>query len=198
MPFLTTKPGPGEACLDALLALMVAKVSDLNTMIALSPAVTIGVTVDSTFFHIGDPDTMPDTALFPFWVTIVGGGKQDGRDTEVEIRQSGPGYWYTLYHNIYLYVHPESFPGTDAYVQAALRERFRARVCDWLIYDVFNNGTNATVTLGSQQMTNGTFDTLDESRVEDLTKGFVLKSFGTTQYVYMAHLMHRGKIYGGF
>jgi len=106
--------------------------------------------------------------------------------------------WYTLYHNIYFYLHPQAFPGTDAFAQAAKRERFRARVCGWMLYDVFNNGVNETITLGSQQFTNGTFDTLDECRVEDMTKGFVLKSFGTTQYVYCAHLMHRGKTYGGY
>ena len=198
MPFLTTKPGIGEACLDALLALMVAKIGDLNTMLALAPSISLGVSVDSTFFHIGDPDTMPDSATSPFWISVVGGGRADGRDTEVEIKQSGPGYWYTIYHNLYFYLHPQFGPSTDAFAQAATRERLRARVCDWLLYDVFNNGMNYTVTLGSQQMTNGTADTLDECRITDLTKGFVLKSFGTTQYVYMAHMVHRGRVYGGY
>lgn len=198
MPFILTKPGIGEACLDALLGLMVAKISDLNTMLALAPAISLGVSVDSTFFHIGDPDTMPDSAASPFWISVVGGGRADGRDTEVEIKQTGPGYWYQIYHNIYFYLHPQSLPGTDAFAQATTRERLRARVCDWLLYDVFNNGTNYTVTLGSQQMTNGTYDTLDECKITDLTKGFVLKSFGTTQYVYMAHMVHYGRVYGGY
>lgn len=198
MPYILTKPGIGEATLDAILALMVAKVTDLNTILALSPALSIGATVDSSFFSIGDPDTLKDATTNPFWVTVVGGGRQDGRDTEVEIKQTGPGYWYTLHTNIYLYLHPQSFPGSNAFTQATNRERLRARICDWLLYDVFNNGTNYRVTLGSQQMTNGTYDSLDEAKVTDVTKGFVLKSFGTAQYVFMAHFMHTGRVYGGY
>ncbi len=200
MPYIATKPGPGEAALDALVGLMTAsdKLTLLNSVLALSPAINLGVTVDSTFFSIGDVDTLRDSATFPFWVCVVGGGRQDGRDTEVEKKQNAGGLWYTLWHNIYIFVHPESLPSTDAITQAAARERLRARVCDWMMYGVFNNGVNETITLGSQQFLNGTYDTLDECRVEDLTKGFILKSFGTTQFVYSAHFLHRGKIYGGF
>jgi hypothetical protein len=198
-------PGLAESCLDTLKATMVANLASLNTQIA-SRAVPISLlpTVVAGQIYIGDPETMPPATTNPFWLSVVGGGKADGKDTEIEIKQSGPGYWPTVYHNIYFYLHHDTFPAagtlaTDAFIQAEARERLRALVQDWLTWACFNNGTNYSITLGSRQFaTAPAYDHLDEARISDVTKGFVFKSYGGTQGVLMAHFLHRGRVYGGF
>lgn len=197
MPYSTSLPGIDEACLDAILAAMVAKITDLNNVLSgASPAITLGETIDSTYFNIGDPETLPPSKSF--WVSVTGGGKQDGRDTTIAVKQALAGYNITKYHNIYFYLSPQAFPGTDAFAQATLRERFRARFMDWLLWDVFNTGANYELTLSSRLFSTApAYDTLDECKITDVTKGFVAKSFGGTQWCFMSHALHYGVIYGG-
>jgi len=192
-------PGLRESCLDTLVAAMTTKIADLETALTISPALSLGASITSGQFHVGDPDTLPDLSTSPFWVSVVGGGKRDGTDTEIEVKQSGPGFWLTVHTNIYLYLHPDAFPSTDAFSQATQRERFRARFTDWLRADVFNTPAAYSLTLGSKETTNGgpAYDELNESYIRDISMGYVLKSFGPSVWVFMAHYAHSGKIYGG-
>jgi hypothetical protein len=201
MPWQNNRVGLAEACLDGIKANIVNKLADLTTILAVAPAIALGPTgfaIDASFIRIGDPDKLPDDISDPFWITIVGGGRQDGRDTHVDWKASGPQFNATVWHNIYLYVHPDTFPGSDVNVQAETRERFRARVQDWLTWDCFNNLTNVEIPLVSQQFAVApNNDKLTRAYVSDVSKGYVMKSFGQTQWLYMAHFLHEGMLLGG-
>jgi hypothetical protein len=204
LPYSLIFPGPSESIRDTVVSTLQGSISVLDgVMSTISPAITLGVDLDSTFVNLGDPEVLPDAAEFPFWFCVVGGGKSDAKDEEVVRRQQN-GYWSTFYTNIYFYLHPSTFPTTSktpaqAFVQAAQRERLRLRVTDWLVRGVFNNATNYSITLGSRQFaTAPAYDHLDECFVSDITMGFIPKSFGGTQWVFMAHYIFRGKIYGGY
>lgn len=181
-----------------LKALAIAGLSDLTAQLTALGTPYSAITAASGQFYLGDFDSLPDAATNPFWVTFLGGGRQDGRSTRVEIKQSGPGYWYTFYTNIFAYIHPQSFPGADASVQAEQRETLRSTLEDWLVAGVFNNGTNYDITLTSQQMTPGTFDSLTLAKVTDVTAGYSGKSFGQNQLVHMLHITHEGRVLGGY
>jgi len=198
MPFNPNLPGIREAINDALKSLIVAAIPDLNTQLARRSAPLSMITATSGQVMLGDFDTLPEAATNPFWITILGGGRQDGRDATVEIKQSGPGYWYTFYTNIFAYVHVQSFPGNSVSVQAEARERMRTILEDWLLGDVFNNATNFDITLGSRQMAVApAYDALTYAYASDVTAGLSGKSFGQSQLVPMLHIVHQGKVFGG-
>lgn len=190
-----------EACLDAIKQRIVDNLSFLTTSLAVSPAIELGppgFAIDSTFVNIGDPDTLPDQTTPTFWITICGGGKSDGRDQHIEINASGPQFRVHAYHNIYFYLHPEAFMGTDVYVQAELRERFRARVQGFLTWKCFNSPQNFEIPLTSRQFAVApNFDKLTRSMVTDVSKGFVMKSFGGSDWTFMAHFALEGLLLGG-
>ena len=206
MPFQTDRIGFAEAMLDGLKSALVAKLSDLTLILAVSPVIDLGTNLTAGFFRIGDVAKLPDPTVYPFWVCIVGGGRQDGRDQSWKINASGPQFRVETYHNIYFYLHPDSFPntngangGTDDVEQAETRERFRARFQDWLVSDVFNNPNGFEITLTSRQFAvSPNFDKLTRAFITDVTKGYVMKSYGDTEGVFMAHFTHQGLLLGGY
>jgi hypothetical protein len=198
MPWQIDRIGLAEACLDGIKASIVAGIDDLNTILGVSPAINLGIVIDDTFVNIGDPDTLPDQDIPTFWITLCGGGKSDGRDQHIEINASGPQYRVSAYHNIYCYLNPNVFPGIDVYAQAELRERFRARLQDWLTWRIFNNITGIEITLTSRQFAvSPKYDVLTRSMITDVSKGYVMKSFAGSDWVFMTHFMHEALLLGG-
>jgi len=196
--YQTGLPGLRESINDTLKALMVAKIADLNTQLHRRAAPLSAITAVAGQFYIGDFDTLPDPATNPFWITIIGGGRQDGRDMTAKIAQSGPGYRNDFYTNIFAYTHPQTFPGSSVAVQAEARERMRAILEDWLMGDVFNNGTNFDITLGSRQFAVAPdYDHLTYALATDVTAGISGKSFGQAQLIPMLHIVHAGWLQGG-
>ena len=211
MPFQTDRIGVAEAMLDGLKSACIAKLSDFTLTLAVSPVIALGTALSPSFFRIGDVAAMPDSIDFPFWVCIVGGGRQDGRDQHYEITASGPQFRVNVWHNIYFYLHPDTFPNTNGPVdasgnpttdpleQAETRERFRARFQDWLVNDVFNNPAGHEIILTSRQFAVApNFDKLTRAYITDVTKGYVMKSFGDSDGVFMAHFVHEGLLLGGY
>lgn len=198
MPFSTSKVGVREAVLDAIKGMMVAKMDDLTAVLtSVTPKIDLTYPVSAEQFGLGDPDKVPeDASKFPFWVTIVKGGKRDGRDTEFEINASGGIFKKTISTNIYFYLHPKVFLIDDIFAQAELRERLRARFQDWMCDDVFCIYDALTVQLASQTYAPPAYDTMDEAFIQEITDGYVLKSFANNLWVQSAHFTHRCCVYG--
>lgn len=197
MPYQTTLPGLGESRLDGYKAIMVSKLSDLNSVITLvQPSLPLGVTLNSDCIHIGDVETMPSETTEPCWFAIESGGKNDGRDMDIDLKSSGPVFDRKIWTNLYWYLHPNAFGGlTDAFLQGEYRTRLRERVSDWIMGDCFNNKAGLAVTLDSQEY-DAAGDVLGWSYVRRVTKGFVQKSFGGTVWVYHTHFELGAEIFG--
>lgn len=193
-PYSTSLPGIDEARLLALQAMIVASLTDLNSALnrdSLSP-----MTLQSSQIILGDPEAL-DTSL----ICIVGGGKHDATDMEIEglfmPRQNTSGRKVTLFTNMYVYLHPnEMHPANDDPLQhVAYREMARARICDHIRYRVFNAAQGAVIQLTSQEFTSGgEFDTLKDCHIKQIAKGMTPKNAGGVQMVCSAHLMHCGYI----
>lgn len=196
--YSTTTPGLDEARLDAVKAVMVGRIADLNTAFAsITPTIAIGSPLTSACIHIGDPETLPDLTTNPLWLAVVGGGRQDAQDMDITLQATGMILHHKLYTNIYLYFHPDALPATDVLSQAEQRERARARVTDWLRGDCFNLAENMALTLASQEYQD-TGDRLGWSYIRSIKKGWVLKSFGQKVWLYHAHYLLEGELYGGY
>jgi len=192
-PNLTT-PGMQEARLDAIRDQMRSRIADIQSALTgVTPALS-GITVTTGMFYIGDPDSIPDGTTNPFWVCVVGGGKQDGRDWESKQEFIGENIYHNdVYTNIYVYIHQDTFPGVDAFVQAEYRERLRSRICDWIRLDCFNNHDALSIPLASAEYGTSN-DHLDKSWVSEFTMGYAPKGYGPTVYLYSAHAMHSAEI----
>jgi len=197
--------------LNALKQKMIDNITLLQTTLALNPVIDLGTPLTGTFFRIGDIARMPSGTDFPFWVAVVGGGRQDGRDQSWKLNASGPQFRGNVWHNIYMYIHPDTFanelgpkdengePTTDPLIQAEDRERFRARFQDWLVNGVFNTPSNHEITLASSQLrVPPGFDKLTRCFVSEVTKGWTTKSYGDSEDVMMIHFMHEGLLLGGY
>lgn len=190
----TTTPGMQEARLDAIRDTMTGKISDLQSALTgVTPALT-GITVTTAMFYIGDPESMPDGATNPFWVCVVGGGKSDGQDWGSRQEFIGENYFHhDAYTNIYVYIHPDTFPDLAAFQQAEYRERLRARICDWIRLDCFTNHPALTIPLASKEYGTAN-DALLNAKVTEITMGIAQMGYANSVAVYVAHLLHEATI----
>lgn len=197
MPFQTNRTGIRESLLDALRAALITKLADFQTVLSAAPALsvtylgqTIAQPLGESQIFIGDFDTLPDPTSTPMWVTIEGGGKQDGTDWEIKRQATGGIYDNTLRTNIYWYLHPEIFPIASAFTQAELRTRLRARFEDWLIGDALNVYSAQKLTLNSQQFSPGSLDFTADSNISRVSCGYSNKGAGHGTWIFSAHFEH--------
>lgn len=204
MGFSTSLPGIDEARLDAIANLLsdATNIANLNTM--LTRDALWSQTVTSAMVSIGDPQILPAVADAPLIISVVGGGRYDELDMEIEYRYidqtAQSGFRHEIYTNIYVYIHPDAVPSDSTSwstirTQAAKRERVRARVCDWLRKGVLNAPGNIALTLASREWTvSPNYDVLDRCHVQSVYKGYFEKGLGGSKPVYGAHLVHAGRI----
>ena len=209
MPYQVNLPGIREASLDAIRSCMTNNLDALNAALTgVVPPLALGVTVQPTQFLIGDPYTVPKVDTNPFWITVLGGGDRDGTDSEQELYYIDPGFHITLHTNIYVYIHPDSFPNIDPFLQEELRERLLTRLVDWLTVDVFNKKGNPAnpnlidagiiIPLGSRVFSvDPAFDTMDRGTVSTVRMGSITKSYAQTMQIRSAELHHIAHVYGG-
>lgn len=200
MPYQTTHAGLREAATNAIRSSMLAKLDDLNTaLVSIVPPLAGSAIATEGQFYIGDADSVPNGANNPFWIAIVGGGRRDGTDSEHELLYIDPGYTNHLYTNIFVYIHPDSFPSEDRFMQANQRELLRARIVDWIRSDCFNNKAGLILHLNSREFAvEPDYDTLDMCFIESVRMGMAQKNFAGTQWVYFAHLHHTARVFGGY
>ena len=207
MSYSPTVIGVREAMLNSLLSMMTAKLADFNTALSsISPAVTVSyngqsiTTVNASQFYIGDFDAIPNPATNWLWVTVEGGGKQDGTDVEYSSQASAADHKRVHYSQIRMYLNPDIFPppsndSTPESDQSTNRTLARARFTDWIIDDVFNTFSAQRITLASTTFQN-TGDQMGECRINKGTAGITYKGFGGAQAVYSIEFIHQAIIYG--
>jgi len=196
MPYSTNypvdKPGIGEARLDAIQALIIASLDDLNA--ALNRDARSPLTFAPEDVIQGDPETVTKSLI-----CIVGGGKQDGTDMGI-IGRSIPrgdcsGYQETVSTNIYVYIGPNDMRTDGALGYVAYRETARQRIVDHLRHRVFNCRNGSAIPLASQEhTTDPDTDTLHDGMVVDVLMGLVPKGPGGTFNVWCAQLLHEARL----
>jgi hypothetical protein len=194
-----TKPGLDEARLVAIKALLISKLSVLNTAIARDSAVPLG-TITSSMVEIGDTETTWNIGDGPLRIRITAGGENDGLDYEAEMTMGldkNTGWKYTYTTNLYVYIHPDAMANLDSIVLAQAREFAKARLSDWITLGVFNywdsvaNTGGVVLNLASNVMTPPPgVDALLDSMIKRVYKGNVAKSYGGAVLFPTLHLVH--------
>lgn len=206
MAYNTDLPSIEEARLDAIYDLIVANLAALNASLGRDSLWPASVPITAAMVTIGDPETTLDVNAYPILICVVGGGRGDERDIEsdylyIDSVETG-GLRNVVYTNVYFYLHPDAVPGTDVIAQAEMRERVRARACDWLRAGIFNDVANRAIPLASQEYSVApNFDRLDRCRAAIGYKGYFEKGFGGItqaargkQTLYGAHIVHIGEV----
>jgi hypothetical protein len=188
----TDMPGIGEARLDALQALIIASLPDLNAALARDGKSPLSFAPEQVIQ--GDPETVTGSLI-----CLVGGGKQDGTDLEVEgrfiPRGDCSGYQETVSTNIYVYIGPNDMRTDDLLAYVQYRETTRQRVVDHLRKRVFNCAAGASIVLSSREHTTSPdFDTLHDGMAHAVYMGLVSKGSAGSFNVWCAHLVHEGRL----
>lgn len=193
-------PDVGEARLDAMQAMIIASLDDLNASLnrdAQSP-----LTFTSAQVIIGDPEMVTVSTI-----CVCGGGKQDA--TDMELGQGGNEFMprtdsaaphIDLSTNIYVYISqndmipaPSSDTIADAQKAVLYREKARARIVGHLRRRVFNSQAASCITLASQEFSgSGANDQILNARITSIKLGMSPKGTGGSLYLYSANLLHEG------
>jgi len=192
MSYSTDLPGLDEARLLAIQTLITNSLTDLNSALDRDALTPIVFSADQIV--LGDPMRLTASRI-----SIIGGGEQDGTDINSS-RYFTPhndtqGMREEVSTNIFVYIHPDEFPDTNAETQATTRELAVARICDHLRRRVFNDPDNIDITLTSREhSTDPDYDALLNCRIKSVRKGITLKDFGGLIEVPSAHLIHVGEL----
>lgn len=203
MGFHTGQAGIDEARLIALSDLLKANLASLNAMLTRDGLWTRG-SITSDMVVKGDPTKLPAVSEAPLMLCVVGGGRYDELDMEMDYafidQTDNSGFRLQIYTNILVYLHPDAV-AEDATTWAAIKqqaehqETVRARVCDWARKGVLNARANISIALTSQEFNaSPAFDALDRCHVSKIYKGHFDKSFGGSERVYGAHIVHLGRV----
>lgn len=188
MSYSTSLPGLDEATRTALKTLIVNSLTDLNASLArdaLTP-----MTWTSGQVVLGDP-----LRLSASRISIIGGNESDGMDMSIRQVMSPVVYESVITTNIYVYIWPDEFPGSDYEAQEAMRELSLSRVCDHLRVRLLNDASNASITLTSREYAiSPAYDALQMCKVTKVLKTWAVKDFGKQTEVRCAHLIHEGTI----
>ena len=188
MSYSTSLPGIDEARLTAIQGLIVASLSDLNAALARDALTPMTWTAGQVL--VGDP-----VYLAASRISVVGGGELNGQDMDAEPYMSPLQYRYTWYTSLFVYLHPDEFPGADEVAQAQTRELALSRVVDHLRRRVFNDPANTDIVLTSrEQAASPAYDALVNCYITRVTKGITAKSVGKLIECLSAELTHRGEI----
>lgn len=159
MPVL---PGLSEAAPDALIALMVSKLTTLNARLA-AGGLPAALAASAAQITLGDPDTLPASAAKPYWFAVVGGEADSGVELAPSMVTFGDNHPYEnpYFATITAYVHPQTVLASDPLTNESLRHRLLSRLSDWLRADVLNTQSALIIPLASQEYSSGaTFDQL--------------------------------------
>lgn len=188
MSYSTSLPGLDEAVRSAVRTLIVNSLADLNTALnrdALSP-----MTWASGQVVLGDSMRLSSSRI-----SIIGGNESDGLDMTVRQVMSPVVYETVVHTNIYVYIWPDEFPGSNHEAQEQMRETALSRVCDHLRVRLLNDAANASITLTSREYAiSPAYDVLQMCKVTRIIKTWVTKDFGGQTEVRCAHLLHEGTI----
>lgn len=185
--FQTTDPGVDEARLDAVAALMTAKLADLKTALQRGGLLPAAVT-DAVQVLVGDPDSIGPVGTCPIVFCVMGGGKAGALDVEMDwLYISGPGVAVTTWRNRFYtqvrgYVHNDLFPVASSSwanitAQCTKRERLMARLCDWFRADVAAQVAAVDLALASKE-TREAGDELAMGQIKEIRKGRFDKACG--------------------
>lgn len=194
-PYDTSLPGLGEARLLAIQAMIVASLSDLN--VALNRDGLTPMTLQASQVVRGDPVKVPSSLI-----CVVGGGERDGTDMQAEDgyfipRTDGAGEHYTIFTNIYIFLHPDEMATDDPVLYVQRHTDALQRICDHLRKRVFNSAQGSEIVLASQEfghLNPAGFDVLYKTYVRDVWCGMAEKNFGNSMVGYAAHLTHVAEI----
>lgn len=200
MAFSTTPPNFDEARQDALQALIVSKIADLDALVSQDSLLPAG-TMTSDLVLIGDPEQMASVTETPIVISVVGGGERDGMDVEAQFEfidlTAGRGFRYEWRTNVFVYIHKDLFPASgNSWAQVKLqterRERLRSRINDWLLEDVFNTAAGSKIALASSVYASPN-DYLIFAHARQVYKGYFNKGFGGSESLWGLHLVHVGR-----
>jgi len=203
--YSTVLPNIDEARLEAVHALIVGQIADLDASLQLSPISFPAGTAVAGLVVIGDPESLPSQAEAPFLICVTGGTSVDTVDLETELRYVGvpstvSSFRLTLHTTVRVYIHPRTFPAADSSIssiqsQAELRERLRSRLCDFIRSDVFQSGSGVDIALGSREYATAPgYDAYTQVRVAEIRKGLFDKSFAGLVSVFGAELLVTGLV----
>jgi hypothetical protein len=189
--FSLTVIGLGEARLAAFQSLFQGKIADLNTTLQLAPLSMPAGSATAAQIVIGDPAAFDDS--LPFFLCILGGGRNNGVDMETSIKEVGipnsvSAFKNTFHTRVMLYLNPNAFPvaaqtAASVLAQAEKRERFLQRICDWVRADCLQTVAGVSLTLASVEYSAApTYDDLCMSVIDSITLGVYEKGYaGQTQ-----------------
>jgi hypothetical protein len=146
-----TAAGIDEARLDAYVALIQSKLTDLNTALSRDSLTPIA-TVTNQMVELGDSDMLWDQPTGGDIRIRVVDDQSDGdnmRATGTFNRNKNVGWKYDFITHIWVYLHPEALAGVNPATQASARQRALSRINDWLILDVFNYWDDVGLTGGA-------------------------------------------------